>query len=412
MTLDPLNTSWNCTAIFSVYIGGVISSLTPCVYPLIPITLSIVGARDARTRLQSFGRASLYVGGMTITYTLLGIISARAGSLFGATFQRPVFIIPFVLVLLLLALSELDILPLSFFSSIQGAASRLGGGTSKLSIAVMGGASGLVAAPCIGPILAGILGVAASSGSTAWGGLLLFTYSLGLGTLFLILGTFSDLIHHIPRSGHWLNGIKSLLAIALLVVAIRFLQPWLPVFGASSLAALGIGISCLFFLLWSYSRNWLLLRGIAALGCALVISFQPLDWETSESKIIADQRAHPPLLHWFDSLEKAKQEALISNKPILIDFFAEWCTACKEIDTISFADSDVKQELNRYWVLVRIDLTNSDPEKELIQQTFTVYGLPTILFIPPGTSTLSETRITEFIEPKGLLSTLRAIRGA
>ncbi len=412
MTLDSLNTSWNFTALFSAYIGGVISSLTPCVYPLIPITLSIVGARDARTRLQSFGRASLYVGGMTIAYTTLGIISARAGSLFGATFQRPGFIIPFSLFLLLLALSELDILPISFFSRIQGGASRFGGGKSRLSIVVMGGASGLVAAPCIGPILAGILSIAASSGSTTWGGLLLFAYSLGLGTLFLILGTFSDIIHHLPRSGQWLNGIKSLLAIALLVVAIRFIQPWIPFFSAPPLVALGVGISCLFLLLQSYSRNWRLFRGVGALGCALVISSQLLYWETSSAKNDANQQAKTSLLYWFDSLEEAKQAASISKKPILIDFFADWCAACKEIDSITFADPEVKQELNKYWVLVRIDLTNPDPDKELIQQTFTVQGLPTILFMPPASSTESQTRITEFIEPKKFISTLRTLRGA
>jgi thiol:disulfide interchange protein DsbD len=412
MTLDSLNTSWNFTALFSAYIGGVISSLTPCVYPLIPITLSIVGARGARTRLQSFGRASLYVAGMTITYTTLGVISARAGSLFGATFQRPAFIVPFSLLLLLLALSELDILPISFFSRIQGVASRLGGGTSRLSIAVMGGASGLVAAPCIGPILAGILGIAASSGSATWGGLLLFAYSIGLGTPFLVLGTFSDVIHHLPRSGQWLNGIKSLLAIALLVVAIRFIQPWFPLFSVPPLAAFGVGISCLFLLWRSYSRNWPLFRGIAALGFALAISSQLLYWETMEAKNDANQQGLTSILHWFDSLEEAKQESRISKKPILIDFFAEWCTACKEIDAITFADPDVKQELKEYWVLVRIDLTNSDPDKELIQQTFTVQGLPTILFIPAANSTPSETRIAEFIEPNKLLSILRVLRAS
>jgi thiol:disulfide interchange protein DsbD len=412
MTLDSLNTSWNFTALFSAYIGGVISSLTPCVYPLIPITLSIVGARNASTRLQSFGRASLYVGGMAITYTTLGIISARAGSLFGAAFQRPAFIIPFSLFLLLLALSELDILPISFFSRIQGRASRLGGGKSRLSIAVMGGASGLVAAPCIGPILAGILSVAASSGSTTWGGLLLFAYSLGLGTLFLILGTFSDTIHRLPRSGQWLNGIKSILAIVLLIFAIRFIQPWFPLFSTPPLAALGAGIFCLFLILQSYLRNWRLFRGLGALGCALAINSQLLYWETSSAKNDTNQQVQTSLPYWFDSLEEAKQEASISKKPILIDFFAEWCTACKEIDSITFADPDVKQELNNYWILVRIDLTNPDADKELIQQTFTVHGLPTILFIPPASSTESETRITEFIEPKKLLSFLRTLRGA
>jgi thiol:disulfide interchange protein DsbD len=276
----------------------------------------------------------------------------------------------------------------------------------------MGGASGLVAAPCIGPILAGILGVAASSGSTTWGGLLLFAYSLGLGTLFLVLGTYSDLIHHLPRSGHWLNGIKSLLAIALLVVAIRFLEPWFPLFGVHPLAAFGIAISSLFLLIRSYSRSWRLLRGVAALGCAFVISSQWLFWETSGVRNNSAQEAQTYFPHWFDSLEEAKQESLRSKKPILIDFFAEWCAACKKIEAITFADPDVKRELSMYWVLVRIDLTNSEPDKELIQQTFIVQGLPTILFMPPGTSTPSETRITEFIEPKRLLSTLRMIRKA
>lgn len=403
--------SSNLIAILSAYLGGVLSSLTPCVYPLIPITLSIVGAGRTQTRLQSLSRASLYVGGMSITYATLGIISARAGSLFGAAFQRPVFVVPFGLMLAILALSELDVIPVSLFSRLQRGANRLGGGSSWLSIMVMGGVSGLVAAPCIGPILAGILALAASSENARWGGTLLFTYSLGLGTPFLILGTFSGLLSRLPRSGSWLNGIKSLLGIALFVVSLRFVYPWLPPMSIPSRAAFVLLPLFVGLLAFSYQRALPMVRAIAALGCAVIVAPQTLSAGIPKGTALPAQVSGSSAPVWFHSLEEAKEQSLNTGKPILVDFFAEWCSACKQLDAITFEDEAIKQELVNHWVATRIDLTNPSPGGDELQKAFAIQGLPTILFLSASEGTPNETRIVEFVEPARLLDTLRRLRG-
>lgn len=392
------------SAVLYAYIGGVLSSFTPCVYPVIPITLTIVGARGAQSRVQSFRNSALYVGGMILTYTLLGIISARAGSLFGATLQRPFIVIPFALMLAFLAISELDVIPLRVFARIQHRAQRVGGGGSWFAIVLMGGASGLVAAPCIGPVLATILGIAASSGSEFWGGALLFAYSLGLGTIFLVLGTFSHLTQRLPRSGQWLTVVKSILAVSLLVIALLFVRRWLPDSAIPQWLACMLGGTLLIPLVRSHGPQRKALRLTSALGCALLLTYG-----ISSPQLAPSGNSSPPL-DWISSLEDGQRKALDTKKPIFVDFFAEWCAACKQIDTITLSDPTIHEELRNHWITVRIDMTDQTAEADALQRQFGVQGLPTLLFFSPGGKGVHPSRVTEFIDAPRLLSILQTLR--
>lgn len=402
----PLSTEPELMGLLYAYLGGFLSSLTPCVYPIIPITLSTVGARGATSRLESFGHSALYVGGMIATYTTLGVLSARAGSLFGSTLQSPVFLVPFALLLVFLALNELDIISIKTFSRFQQIANKIGGGGSWLAIFMMGGASGLVAAPCIGPILASILGVAASTGSGVWGGALLFSYSLGLGTIFLLLGTFSHLINRLPRSGQWLNLVKSVLGVSLLVLALLFVRRWLPFSSLHWSTAVVVAASCLIglTLITTYRRKNHFLRLISAFGCAVVIAFG------ISAQPRTDGTPAPPL-NWSASLKEALDQGIRSDKPVFVDFFAEWCGACKQIDSVTLPDPAVREELANHWVIARIEMTNQTDEGQALQQQYGIQGLPTILFFAPGSTAPHPVRVTEFIDADGLMTTLRKIRG-
>ena len=400
--------SWNLGTLVSAYVGGVLSSLTPCVYPLIPITLSIIGVRRTDSRLRAFGRAVAYVFGMTLTYTALGVVSARAGLLFGAVFQRPIFVFPFALMLVLLACSELDILTIRLFSGLQRAASRLGGGSGIPAVILMGGASGLVAAPCIGPVLAMILGVAASSGNALWGAALLFTYSLGIGSLFLVLAIFSPLISQLPRSGPWLTFIKITLAIGLLTVALLFVRPWMPFPAPSPVVALSVAIGSLLLIRESYRQHHRALRFLGSALVAVVISTflsSPLQREPQSYG-----QESLSSLSWFYSLSEGLTEARLTGKPLLVDFFADWCAACKQIDEATLSDPEVHRELANNWVVTKIDFTQETAESLELQRKFQIQGLPTILFFAANKTEPHPNRVLEFVPPTQFLQILHGAR--
>lgn len=341
---------------------------------------------------------------MVATYTLLGIASARAGSLFGSTLQRPLFVIPFALLLTLLALSELDIVPVQVFARVQQVAQRVGSGRSWFGVVLMGSAGGLVAAPCIGPVLATILGIAASSGNGVWGGALLFSYSLGLGMIFLVLGTFSHLMHRLPRSGQWLNGIKSILAVSLLVIALLFVRRWLPEASLPRWTAALLGGASLIPLVASYRCHNKALRLASAILCALIVVFGV---STPDHQLSGDGDLP---LEWSASLREAQTRARESKKNLFVDFSADWCAACKQIDALTLADPAVREELAAYWVIARIDMTDQTEEGDALQQQYGIQGLPTLLFFPSESQEPHPSRVTEFVDSDRLLHILLSIR--
>jgi len=206
-----------------VFLGGVAASLTPCVYPLIPITLSLFGAQEARSRLHAFGLSSVYVGGIVLTYTVLGLVAASVGKGIGQAMSNPWVLVVIATVMVAMGLSSLGLFELTLPESVQ---SRLSGAGGKgvLGALVMGLVAGLVATPCVGPILVTILVFVAQSQNLALGALLLATFALGMGMLFLGIGTFAGLLAKLPRSGPWMVGIKTAFGAVFMVVALYYLR--------------------------------------------------------------------------------------------------------------------------------------------------------------------------------------------
>lgn len=216
-------------AVGAAFAGGILVSLSPCVYPMIPIVSAYVGSRSAgaKTRARSFALALAYVVGMAAVYSLLGMVAALTGSFFGQISTSPWALLVVANLLLLFALNILEVLP--FPAGFAGRPTEPAAG-GVVGAFLVGAASGLVASPCVSPVLFGLLTFVATTRSVAYGGSLLFAFSLGMGILLLAVGTFSGLAATLPRPGRWMVGVKRFLGLLMLGLAEYYLikagQAW------------------------------------------------------------------------------------------------------------------------------------------------------------------------------------------
>lgn len=394
------------SSLFAAYVGGFFTSLTPCVYPLIPVTLAIFGANRDASRLASFLLSCAYVFGIALTYTTLGVISAISGSVFGQFLGNPWVVVLLALFLVALAVYSLDLIKIDFLSRLQGRASQVGG-NGMLGAFFMGTVSGVVAAPCAAPLLIAILGVAAGSKDMLRGGLLLFVYSLGFGTLFIVLGTFSNLIQRLPRSGNWLYLVKFVIASSLLLAVAFLIEPLLhhadwwrhteKVFGSASLmwAVAALALLAGFY---ASARQ----AGASKLGCSALLA-------VALYGAVLYQAPGSSNLNWKNSVEAALEQAKASGSLVMVDFYADWCAACKEFEKITFPDSAVAVELNKI-ALARIDMTKLDEKSEEYEDRYEILGLPTILFLRADGSEINGSRIEGFLNPQEFLAHLEKVR--
>jgi thiol:disulfide interchange protein DsbD len=396
--------------LLSVFGAGLGTSLTPCVYPLIPITLALFGATPEAGRWRAFRLAVTYVLGIATTYTALGVFSAKTGAVFGSFLGNPFVVGALAFFLSLLALYSLDLFQLRGVTKLQGVASSIGG-TGFRGAFLMGAVSGLVAAPCAGPWLVVVLGIAAASQSTTWGAVLLFTYALGMGLPFIVLGTFPALLRRVPRSGNWLLGAKFLMASALLGVAFILVRPFLPAFLSGErlpfypvehFGAFIIGLSGAFlgwFGFW-HNRGLLKFSGAAILAWGICTAFIPPPTQTSHQTAGAVQ--------WFSRIEDALSAAKSRQVVAVVDLYADWCSACKELEKLTFPDPAVQRAL-RQLVTARIDFTVDSPANGALAEQYKVVGLPCILFLDSEGRELPGSRITGFVSASEFVNHLKRV---
>lgn len=210
-------------ALILMFIAGFLSSLTPCVYPLIPITVSLFGARAAKSRFEALSLSLTYVLGIAITYSLLGVAAASFGTIFGGAMQHPAIKLGLAVLFVVLGLGSLGVLTLRLPGDLQTKLSDVGG-AGYIGALLMGLVAGIIAAPCVGPIVAGVLVYVAEQQDLFLGWLMLFVFALGLGVIFVVLGTFSGLIARVPKSGPWMDGVKAFFAIVFFGMALFYLR--------------------------------------------------------------------------------------------------------------------------------------------------------------------------------------------
>jgi thiol:disulfide interchange protein DsbD len=390
-------------AALTAFVGGLLVCLTPCVYPMVAITVSVFGARSDSSRRRAMGLSTAFVLGIAAMFTPLGLIAGLTGSLFGSALSNPWVTSVIALVFLGLAASMFGVFEFMLPSGLTNRLARVGG-SGYGGAFLIGLVSGLVAAPCTGPVLTGILLWIGKTRSAGLGSLVLFAFSLGLGGPFWLVGTFAV---KLPRAGRWMLWTKSFFGIVLSVLALYFLENALRPLAslahwggsrpalAAALLVMGILLGAI-HLSFDAERSHRLRK---ALGVASAIGGLLM--------LVAWLEAPPAQLRWEHSEAVATRRAASEAKPLLLDFTAEWCGACKELARHTFADPSVMREASRF-VAVQVDATSDDdPAIDQIKDKYGVVGLPTVILL--GANGQERARVTEFIPPDQFLSTLRSV---
>lgn len=367
---------------FLVLILGIIMSFTPCIYPMIPITIAILGI-DKQPIIKRIISASLYVCGIAVTFSLLGLLASSGQLVFGSLFQNSWFVGILIIFLTLMILNMLDISNISFISfNIQN---KIPENIQKSNFLPFfyGIFSGAISSPCVSPGLFALLTLVAEQGNLYIGWLWLFCFGIGLGLPLWLVAVLFGSENFFLKSGMWMIEIKEIFALLLLLLIYKHSY-----FLFGSYNIFYILLLFLLFCFKKYKENtkksywfcsWSVLVSFIIVGILLFNSYKK-----EKEKNILEKKAETMLkINWLKNIEIATQKAKEKAKILLIDFTADWCTACKILNKKLFENSDFIDEFSDKFIFCKIDCTNNSPEKEEIIKKFSIYGLPTILLITP-----------------------------
>ncbi len=404
------------------FAGGVLTSLTPCVYPLIPITVSIFGAKQSQSRAQAMALSGLYVLGIALTYSALGATAALGGKAFGTVMQNPWLLGGVALLFVVMAASMFGAFELQLPASLQARLSTVGGAGYAGALA-MGLVAGLIAAPCTGPVLAAALAFVATKGSVAYGVGIMFTYALGIGLLFFLIGAFSV---SLPKSGPWMDTVKSVFGVALLAMALAYAKDLFPavrsIFSAAPAAApIAAGVAAAGILLGALTGSFGGTLGQKlAKGAGVAMTVLGIFYATgvATARSAAEASAEGGVAWLVNQEVEGLARARAEGKPVIIDFWGDWCAACVELDKTAWSDPRVQEEAKRF-VTIKMDNSadkTADPKIEaVIDAAFAKYGIlgqPTVLFIDPqGRELPASSRVTAVVGAVEMLRRMRAVDG-
>jgi len=369
------------SAFLFAFTAGFLTSLTPCVYPMIPITIGVFGGRGGVPRLHAVALATLYVAGIATMFGTLGTSFALLGRAFGTFLANPWVVVPLALFFFTMASSMFGAFDLALPSRLHDCLSRVGG-RGFLGAFLMGLVGGLIAAPCTGPPLAGILAYVATTRDALRGFLLLATYAAGIGVPFWAIAGFSL---HLPRSGAWMDSVKSVFGIALAVAGLYYLRVVVtpleqltcrsPAFLAVAVSAVGLGVLLGAVHLSFHAGTRTRLRKALGIALTVVGLFATTNYMLTP-KIV---------LTWLPTEAAGLAHARVSGKPIVMDFTANWCLPCRELEVSVFARPEIAALLKDF-VMVKIDLTREDQDDALpaLKARYGVSTLPAVRFVAPG----------------------------
>ncbi len=374
-----------------IFLGGLALNLTPCVYPLIPITLSYFGGQSSTRRGSTVLHAILYLLGMAAMYSVLGLFASLTGSLFGALLQNPIVTLGIVALLVALSLSMFGLYDISMPSSLMnlGGKSRSG----LFGTFLMGLTVGIIAAPCIGPFVLGLLAFVGERQDPLLGFSMFFVLALGLGLPFVFLAIFSSSISSLPRSGDWMVWVRKVFGIILLLMALYFLRPLLPegLYGLlTSVFMVLSGIYLFFAKVKKAKAGFWVAKGLVAIafiGAGLFVYSTSMEHHAPSEAIV-----------WKKASMETLDAALASGRPVVLEFSAEWCIPCKELEHFTFTDKEAIKASARF-EMIKVDLTDSaDPVAGSIKDRFKISGVPTIMFFGKNGKLRNELTTVGFIE--------------
>ncbi|MBZ2190034.1 protein-disulfide reductase DsbD [Alcanivorax sp. JB21] len=426
------------------FAGGLLLAFTPCVFPMVPILSGIIAGQSHPTARRGFLLSSAYVLGMAVPYTLAGLLVAVFGARLNLQYllQQPAAIITSAVIFIVLALGMFGVFRLQLPAFLRDRLSTAGSHRRQGSLggaALLGGISALVVSPCVTPILAGALLYVASSGDAATGALSLFALSLGMGVPLILFGTGGS--HLLPRAGTWMEDITRFFGVVMLGVAIWLLDRIIPpgvtlgLYGIL-LAVYGVQLGAL----EPAGDSSRLKRGLALVlalyGAVMVVGaasggtdpWQPLSHTSSTTSSAATGSAagtpttegneegirHPPAGHYDfvdvtgrEALQSVLRDAQAAGQPVLVDFFAEWCVACKVLEETTLSDADVLAAMQgRDMLLVRADVTRITRDNQAIMADYNIFGLPSLVFLAADGEEVADSRVLGEMSPERFLTHL------
>jgi thiol:disulfide interchange protein DsbD len=395
---DLFESKGSFVAFLAIFVIGLALNLTPCVYPMLSVTVSLFGAQTETNTAKVFLKAVVYVLGIASMYSVLGVSAALGGGLFGSWLQSPWVLGTIAALLFAMALSSFGLYQIQMPYWLT---SKLGGttGTGIISVFVSGLVVGVFAAPCIGPPVIALLTLVGTKGDPVFGFWAFFVLSLGLGFPYLILGTFSGLLKKIPKSGAWLVWVERIFGVVLTGAALFYFSlAIIPRHAAFVVpVTLIIGGIYLGFIDRSGKDRPLLKRIQWAVGAACILL-----------GLYFANGLREPGISWESYSEKKLSDARASGTPVIMDFYADWCIPCMELDRNTFTNAEVAKESNDF-VRLKVDLTHFDsPEAEALRKQYNISGVPTIVFLNKNGEEHAESRIVGFLSPQDFLNRLQS----
>ena len=387
-------------AFASIFLVGLALNLTPCVYPIIPITIAFFGGQSEGKVSRNLLLGLFYMLGIAITYSVLGVAAAMTGALFGSWLQNPLILVFIAVVLVFLALSMFGLYEIRIPMALTG---KMGARKGLVGSLFMGLVVGIVAAPCIGPIIAGLILFVANLGNPVVGFWIFFTLAVGLGTPSVFLATISGSVNKLPRSGDWMIWIKKLFGLVLIGMAFFFLRVLFPeelYRTIMSLFILGSGIYLGFFER-SAKASAAFSRAKVAVGSLLIV--------TAVGYFFWGERMKGAgRIDWLAYDVKLVEEATDLGKPVIIDFTAAWCIPCRELDLRTFTNEAVASEAERF-LRLKVDLTSEEKNQD-IAKLYNVVGVPTLVFLNSAGEEEKAHRVLTYMPPAKFLERMRKVR--
>jgi thiol:disulfide interchange protein DsbD len=418
------------------FLAGLGLALTPCVFPMIPILSGIiVGQGESVTRQRAFILSVVYVLGMAITYTAAGVAAGMTGELLSSAFQNPWVLGSFALVFVLLSLSMFGFydlqLPSSWQARLSETSNKMQGGAFT-GVFIMGALSALIVGPCVAAPLSGALLYIGQSGDWLLGGTALFAMSLGMGVPLIVVGTSAGSL--MPRAGTWMETVKAVFGVLLLAVAVWMISRVIPPEVTLILYALLLIIPAIYMRAVDalpegasgWSRLWkglglvMLIYGIMLLLGGFTGAKDPLDPLSGLRGGGAVSVGGAPVSHAelpFITVKGAEQlnarlaEAASAGKPVMLDFYADWCVECVRMENTTFKDPAVQQALSNY-MLLRTDVTLNDEQDKAALKQFKLFGPPALVFFNASGEEMRSYRLVGYFNPQELLAHLEKLAAA